>query len=105
MNYFSKNNEGEILIKSPTVTTGYYKNPELTKEVLDSDGYFHTGDVGKINKNGWLDVIDRIKNLAKLSNGEYIAICELEMIYETSSFVQPNGLCIIADSLIHPIFS
>ena len=52
---------------------GYYKNPELTAEVIDSEGFFHTGDIGKFDENGFLTVTDRKKEIFKLSNGKYVS--------------------------------
>jgi len=65
--------EGEILCKGPNVMLGYYKNPELTAQVIDSEGYFHTGDIGVFDENGFLTITDRKKEMFKLSNGKYVA--------------------------------
>ena len=65
--------EGEILCKGPNVMLGYYKNPELTAEVIDSEGYFHTGDIGVFDENEFLTVTDRKKEIFKLSNGKYVS--------------------------------
>jgi len=62
------------------------------------DGWFSTGDVGRLNKDGTISIIDRKKNLVKLAHGEYVALENLESIYGTSPFVSPNGICIYADS-------
>ena len=64
--------DGEILCKGPSVMLGYYKNPELTAEVIDSEGFFHTGDVGFFDENDFLTVSDRKKEIFKLSNGKYV---------------------------------
>ena len=65
--------DGEILCKGPNIMLGYYKNPELTAEVIDSDGFFHTGDIGKFDENEFLTVTDRKKEIFKLSNGKYVS--------------------------------
>lgn len=74
--------KGEILIKADSNFTGYYKNEKGTSEVLESDGWFHTGDIGTIVGEGVLKIIDRKKNIFKLSQGEYIAVEKVEEIYK-----------------------
>jgi long-chain acyl-CoA synthetase len=65
--------DGEILCKGPNVMLGYYKNPELTAQVIDSAGYFHTGDIGVFDEDEFLTVTDRKKEIFKLSNGKYVS--------------------------------
>ncbi|GMH02287.1 hypothetical protein Nepgr_004126 [Nepenthes gracilis] len=79
--------QGEICVRGKTVFSGYYKNPELTRESI-KDGWFHTGDIGEILPNGAVKIIDRKKNLIKLSQGEYVAIEYLEKIYAVSPMVE-----------------
>src|ERR1700752_1949143 len=78
--------DGEILIRGENVMRGYYGQPEATAEVL-KDGWFYTGDVGYIAKNGHLYITDRKKDLFKLSNGKYIAPQLIESLLKESEFV------------------
>jgi long-chain acyl-CoA synthetase len=64
--------DGEILTRGPHVMEGYYKLPDKTEEVLTEDGWFHTGDVGEVDENGFLKITDRKKDLFKLSTGKYV---------------------------------
>ncbi|KMT11922.1 hypothetical protein BVRB_5g098860 [Beta vulgaris subsp. vulgaris] len=80
---------GEICIKGKTLFKGYHKREDLTKEVM-TDGWFHTGDVGEWQPDGSMKIIDRKKNIFKLSQGEYVAVENLENIF---------GLCSAVDSI------
>lgn len=80
--------DGEILCKGPNVMMGYYNKPELTKEVIDEDGWFHTGDIGMMVDNKYLKITDRKKEIFKLSNGKYIAPQVIENKFKESFFIQ-----------------
>lgn len=80
--------DGEILCKGPNVMKGYYKEPGLTREVIDADGWFHTGDVGTLVDNKYLKITDRKKEIFKLSSGKYIAPQVIENKLKESFFIQ-----------------
>ena len=74
-------------MKGPSVTTGYFKDAQRTAEAFDN-GWLKTGDVGMILPNGAVKIIDRAKNIFKLSQGEYIAPDKLEGAYSLSPYIQ-----------------
>ena len=79
--------DGEILCKGPNVMIGYYKDEQLTKEAI-VDGYFHTGDIGEIDSQGFLKITDRKKEIFKTSGGKYIAPQLLENAMKQSRFIE-----------------
>lgn len=79
--------DGEILCKGPSVMMGYFKDPEKTAEVL-MNGYFHTGDIGNIDKDGFLKITDRKKEMFKTSGGKYIAPQLIENTMKQSRFIE-----------------
>ena len=100
--------EGEILLKGPTITPGYYNREDLTKAAFTEDGYFKTGDAGYL-KDGELFLKERIKDLFKTSNGKYIAPQMIESKLLVDKYI--DQICIIADqrkfvsALIVPVYS
>ncbi|NUQ31645.1 MAG: AMP-binding protein [Dermatophilaceae bacterium] len=86
--------DGEILVKGPGVMRGYHNNPEATAEVLTDEGWFHTGDIGRVDERGFLYVTDRKKDVFKTSGGKYIAPAEIEARFK--------GLCpFVSQFLVH----
>ncbi|AFZ78986.1 long-chain acyl-CoA synthetase, putative [Theileria equi strain WA] len=79
---------GELLVKSPGIMLGYLANPSLTSEVLDSDGWYHTGDVVELLDNMGVKILDRARNIFKISQGEYIAPDKLENAYVNAKLVE-----------------
>jgi len=80
--------DGEILCKGPNVMKGYYKADHLTAEVIDSDGWFHTGDIGVFVEGTFLKITDRKKEIFKLSSGKYIAPQPIENLLKESEFIE-----------------
>jgi len=101
--------EGEILTKSDSLMIGYYKDPEYTKQVVDEDGWFHTGDIGEMIDGIYLKITDRKKEIFKLSAGKYVAPQILENKFKESPFIE-NIMVIgenekFASAIISPNFN
>ncbi|MBN2236767.1 MAG: long-chain fatty acid--CoA ligase [Bacteroidales bacterium] len=101
--------DGEILAKGPNIMLGYYKAPHLTAEVIDKDGWFHTGDIGIMVENKYLKITDRKKEIFKLSSGKYVAPQAVENFCKESMFIE-NIMVIgenekFASALISPDFN
>lgn len=80
--------DGEILVKGRNVMMGYYKNPQLTKEAFDADGWFKTGDIGEFVDNHFLKITDRKKEIFKTAGGKYVAPQVVENKIKESPFVE-----------------
>ncbi len=98
--------DGEILTRGPHVMLGYYKDPEYSREVIDEQGWLHTGDIGELIDGQYLKITDRKKEIFKLSSGKYIAPQVIETLLKESPYIQQ---CIVigenqkfASAIIHP---
>ncbi|HRG00295.1 MAG TPA: long-chain fatty acid--CoA ligase [Bacteroidia bacterium] len=101
--------DGEILVKGPNLMLGYYKNPEATAEVIDNEGWFHTGDVGTFVDGRFLKITDRKKEIFKTSAGKYIAPLMIENKIKECRFVEQSMVVgenqKFASALIVPSFA
>ena len=84
---------GELLLRSPSVMKGYHNQPELTAEVIDEDGWLHTGDIAKIDKDGHIYIVGRIKSMIVLSGGKKVFPEEVESVIEKSEYLAES--CVI----------
>ena len=80
--------DGEILTRGPHVMLGYYKNPEATREMIDADGWLHTGDIGFLKDGKYLKITDRKKEIFKLSSGKYIAPQVIETLLKETDYIE-----------------
>ena len=86
--------QGEILVSGPNVMQGYYNKPDMTAEVIDEEGWFHTGDIGEIDKDGFVKITGRIKNMIVLGGGKKIFPEEVEAVLEQSPLIKE--LCVLS---------
>jgi len=93
--------EGEILLKNDCLMKGYFKAPEMTSEVLDAEGYLHTGDMGEYDYDGYLSITGRAKDQFKTDKGKYIAPAPIELIVGESPYIEQ--ICIVGTSIPQPI--
>ena len=96
-NYFTSGPipQGEVWVRGHSIASGYYNDPEETSRAF-IDGWFRTGDIGEFTKEGQLRIIDRMKNLVKTMNGEYIALEKLESIYRAAPVI--FSICVFASN-------
>ncbi|CAO3612956.1 unnamed protein product [Cunninghamella echinulata] len=94
--YKAVNGIGELWLRGPSLMKGYYNRPDLTKEAITPDGWFKTGDIATFCDDGTLKITDRAKNLVKLSQGEYIALENLESKYRDARSIK--NICLVAHS-------
>jgi len=87
MEYFAVQGQGEVCVRGANVMLGYYRDPEMTAAAVDREGWLHTGDVGEWTPSGTLRIIDHKKPNFKLSNGEYVAPEEVELVYTRSRYI------------------
>ena len=92
--------EGEILVRGPNVMMGYYNRPDRTADVIDSEGWFHTGDIGQMIENKYLQITDRKKEIFKTSGGKYIAPQVLENRFKESAFIE--HILVVGENRKHP---
>ncbi|HEY1054677.1 MAG TPA: AMP-binding protein, partial [Emticicia sp.] len=91
----------EICTRAEWNMIGYYKEPQMTAETIDSDGWIHTGDVGELDDEGYLKITGRVKEMYKTSKGEYVAPAQIEVGFSNNSFIEQ--ICVAGNNLPQPI--
>ncbi|MEZ5025717.1 MAG: AMP-binding protein [Chitinophagales bacterium] len=89
--------EGEILVKSDATMKEYYREPEKTKETITEDGYLRTGDKGEIDKDGYLKITGRVKDIFKTDKGKYVAPAPIELALSKNNFIEQ--VCVVGSNL------
>lgn len=92
---------GEILTRSDWNMTGYYKEPTMTADTIDAEGWIHTGDVGELDDENYLKITGRVKEMYKTSKGEYIAPSQIEFGFADNKLIEQ--ICVVGQSLPQPI--
>jgi long-chain acyl-CoA synthetase len=92
--------DSEILVRGPNVMMGYYNRPDSTADVIDTEGWFHTGDIGRMIENKYLQITDRKKEIFKTSGGKYIAPQVLENRFKESAFIE--HIMVVGENRKHP---
>jgi len=92
--------DGEILCKGPNVMMGYYNMPDKTTEVIDKDGWFHTGDIGELVEGQYLKITDRKKEIFKTSGGKYVAPQLMENVFKQSNLIEQ--IIVLGENRKHP---
>jgi long-chain acyl-CoA synthetase len=93
--------EGEIRVKGPGLTMGYFKEPEMTKDLFDDEGYLKTGDIGEVDTQGYLTITGRIKDQFKTDKGKYISPGPIEMELLTNSDIE--SVCVVGMGVPQPL--
>jgi len=92
--------DGEVLYKNSCLMMGYYREPELTSQTI-SNGYLHTGDIGKIDSDGYLWITGRVKDIFKTSKGKYVSPIKIEMEIEPRANLEQ--ICVIGSNMVQPV--